>query len=122
MPSPNRRAGTIFFKVDGQQYDAKGNFSYNLGSEKREAIVGSDAVHGYKATPQAPYIEGEITDRAGLDLKALQALDDVTVTLDLANGKTIVLRNAWFAAEGKVQTEEGNAEVRFEGRSAEEIS
>ena len=29
--NPNRRAGILFFKVDGAQYDAKGNFTYNLG-------------------------------------------------------------------------------------------
>jgi len=42
------------------------------------------------------------------------------VTLQVANGKTIVLRNAWFAGEGTVQTEEGNIAVRFEGLSATE--
>ncbi len=31
MANPNRRAGKIFFKVDGAQHDAKGSFTYNLG-------------------------------------------------------------------------------------------
>ena len=60
--NPNRRAGILFFKVDGA-HDAKGGFTYNLGGAKREAIVGSDAVHGYKETPRVAFIEGEITDR-----------------------------------------------------------
>ena len=51
----NRRAGRIYFKVDGTQYDAKGKFSYNLGLDKREAIVGADGVHGYKSTPQVAH-------------------------------------------------------------------
>lgn len=118
----NRRAGTIFFKVDSTQYDAKGSFNYNLGADKREAIIGADKVHGFKETKQVAFIEGEITDRADLDVQKLLELDDVTVTLELANGKTILLRNAWFAGDGNIGTDEANIAVRFEGQSAEEVS
>lgn len=119
--SQHRRGGIIFLKINGEIYDAKGAFTYNHGSVKREAIVGSDAVHGYKELPQAPFIEGEITDRGTLDVEGLKATVDATVTLELANGKVFVLREAWYAAEGDVQTEEGNIAVRFEGLSGEEI-
>jgi len=121
MPNPNRRAGTIFFKVDSTQYDAKGNFTYNLGAPKREGIVGADKIHGYMEKIQVPFIEGEITDRADLDVEALLNLDGVTVTLELANGKTVLLRDAWYAGEGTVGTEEANIQVRFEGLGAEEV-
>lgn len=117
-----RRAGIIFIKVDGEQFDAKGGFTYNLGRPVREGMVGHDAVHGYKELPQVPFIEGEITDRASLDLDNLLTIEDATVTLELANGKVIVLREAWFAGEGSVGTEEANIAVRFEGIEAEEIS
>lgn len=118
----NSRAGRIFLKIDGTQQDAKGNFTYNLGGDKREAILGPDKVHGFKSLPQVPFIEGEITDRGDLDLAALQAIEDTTVTLELTNGKAVVLRNAWYAADGNVQTEEANVQIRFEGISAEELS
>lgn len=117
----NRRGGIIFFKVDGAQYDAKGNFEYNLGSPMREAMVGADSVHGYKETHQVPFVQGEITDSYDLDLKTLQALDETTVTLELANGKVILLENAWFAGEGGGQSEEGNIAVRFEALTAQEV-
>lgn len=116
-----RRGGIIFVKIDGAIQDAKGNFTYNLGSPMREAIVGADKVHGYKETPQVPFIEGEITDRVDLDLAALTKIKDATITLELANGKVITLREAWFAGEGTGNTEEGNIAVRFEGIQAEEI-
>jgi len=120
MTNPNRRAGTVFFKVNGIQHAAKGSFTYNLGASKREAIVGGDTVHGYKETIQVPFIEGEITDSSDLDLGKLVNLDGATVTLELANNKVIVLSDAWFAADGDVQTEEANIQVRFEGIRAEE--
>lgn len=117
-----RRAGILFIKVDGALYDAKGNFTYNLGKPKREAIVGADATHGFKEMPQVAFVEGEFTDSAQLDLDKLLKIDGATVTLELANGKVAVFREAWFAGEGNVQTEEGNIAVRFEAKSAEEVA
>lgn len=121
MSTSNRRAGVIYLKIDGALQEAKGEFTYNLGLPKREGIVGADSVHGYKETVQVPFIEGAITDRADLSLKSLQTLDGVTVTLELNNGKTIVLREAWYAGDGNVKTGEAEIAVRFEGRTAEEV-
>lgn len=114
MAKQNRRAGMIYVKVDGQQVDAKGSFSYNLGTSKREALIGSDTIHGYKETPQVAFIEGEVTDSPELNHRALAEQDNATVTLQLANGKTIVLSDAWFAADGNGNTDEANIGVRWE--------
>lgn len=118
-----RRGGTIFFKKNGKPFDAKGAFTYNLGKAKREGIIGADGVHGYKETPQLAYIEGEITDSADLDLEAdlLEAVNE-TVTLELANGKIIVLDNAYFAGDGNGETEEGAITIRFESESGREVN
>ena len=113
----NRRAGVIFVKVDGVQYDAKGSYSYNLGLPKRDPITGSDGIHGFKETPQVPFIEGVITDRADIDLEKVVMADNVTVTLELNNGKVIVLANAWFAGEGGGSTDEAEITVRWESRT-----
>lgn len=117
-----RRAGIIQFQVDGEIMDAKGNFSYNLGRPVREPIIGSDVAHGFMERPQIAFIEGEITDRSDLDLAVLVTTDAATITLRLNNGKTISLRDAWFAGEGTGNSEEGNIAVRFEGIGAEEIT
>ena len=118
----SRRGGIISLKVDGQQLDAKGNFTYSGGEPVREGLAGSDGVHGFKETVRVPFIEGEITDRADLDVSALKKTENATVTIQLANGKVFVLRNAWFAGESTGNTEEGNLNVRFEGLSGEEIN
>lgn len=116
-----RRAGKITLNVNGVLQDAKGSFTYNLGRSKRDAIVGADTVHGFAEKPQVGFIEGAITDRGNLDLAALVDTTDATVTLELANGKVIALKDAWFAGEGDATTEEAEIEVRFEGR-AEEVT
>lgn len=122
MPVQKRVGGLLSFKVDGDQYNAKGNFSYNLGYPKREGVIGAEAVHGYKETPQLAFIEGEIVDNEEVDLSALVNMTDNVITLQLGSGKVIVLNHAWYAGDGTAQTEEGNIQVRFEADSGQEIA
>ena len=116
-----RVGGIIFIKADGTQYRAKGNWTYNLGHLKKEGVVGADGMHGFKAMPQVPFIEGTITDDSEISLETILDLEDATITLELANGKVISLSQAWFAGEGNVTTEEGEIEARFEGMECDEI-
>ena len=117
----SRVGGIIFIKVDGVQYRAKGSWTYNLGQNKREGVVGADGVHGYKEMPQIPFIEGTITDDADISTETLLKVKDASVMLELANGKIISLKDAWFAGDGNGSTEEGEIDARFEGLSADEV-
>lgn len=117
-----RIGGLINFSIDGETYLAKGSFTYNINKFKKEKIAGSDQVHGHKVMPQVLFIEGALTDTSALDLQALFNAEDVTCTLELANGKVIVLERAVYAGDGNVTTEEGEIEVRFEGEDGREIS
>lgn len=117
-----RRAGLVQLQISGEVLDAKGAFTYGMGRPKRETIIGSDGVHGFKETPTPAFIEGAITDRGTLDLAALTTGRDLTVTLTLGNGKVIVLRDAWFAGEGTASSEEAEIPVRWEGANAEEVA
>ena len=121
MANKNLRGGLLSLKSDGEILDALGNFDYGFGTQKREAIVGADRVHGFSETPQVPYVEGEITDRKTLGLRKMFDAQDVTVTLELRSGKTVVLRSAWYAGDAKSSTEKGNVMVRWEGLSLEEL-
>ncbi len=117
-----RKAGIIQVSLNGVLQDAKGAFTYNLGKPIRKAIVGSDGVHGYTEEPQVAFVEGAFTDRGSLDLEALVTMEGALVTVNLANQKVIVLRDAWYAGEGSATTEEGEIVIRFEGKSAQEIA
>ncbi len=120
MSAP-RIGGILALKIDGNQYLAKGNFTYNLGVPKKEMVVGSDGVHGYKEVPQVPFIEGMITDSPDISITELRGLANVTALLTLANGKVISIENAVEASDGNVTTEEGEAQVRFEGTKGTEL-
>lgn len=118
----NKRAGIVFVKVDGAQISVKANVNCNQGLPKREAMMGHDGTHGYKELPQVAFIEGEQTDSKDLDLKKYLMIDGASVTVQFANGKTFVLRNAWNASEGTIGSEEANLPFRFEGLDAEWIN
>lgn len=119
--SNSRVSGRLFFKVDGQQYSVSASVSYNLGRPKRESFSSSAHEHFYKEVPQVPYIEGEVIDNGSLDVAKFMDLSDATITAELRNGKTVVVRNGWQAGEGTVNAEESKMPFKFEGQSAEEV-
>lgn len=108
------RGGLLAVKVNGKAYSGVGNFTYNQGLPLRTTLTGATEVDGYSVAPQVAFIEGEFRDGEGVDMAVLVQAKDVTATLELANGKTFVLANAWFSGEGTGNTQEGNFAVRFE--------
>lgn len=117
-----RVGGKIQLVVNGRIYSAKGNFTYNLGLGKREPVIGADRPHGYKETPQVSFIEGEITDRGDIDTRELVTMTGAMVTLEHGNGKVFAWRDAYYAADGTGNTDEGNLQFRFESeQEGEEV-
>lgn len=116
-----RVGGIIEITADGLRIVAAGDFTYNLGRPKRTPILGPSTVLGYSETAQEAYIEGETVHTADLDLAALVGIKNATIDLTLPNGKTVVLREAAYVADGEGSTGEGRIKVRFSGTSAEII-
>lgn len=115
-----RVGGIISVQVNGVVYSAKGAFDYNLGRPKKEGVLDSSGgLAGYKETGQVGYVAGKITDKSDLDTDALQGITGATATLELANGKVLVWRDAYYAGEGTGNTEEGEFDFRFEGDGEE---
>ncbi len=121
MAPINRIAGVAYLKVDGRQISIRGKWKTNILPTKREGIAGQDGVHGYKEMPRVPSMQGDASYVDGMLVEDLTKIVNATITLELANGKTHVLRNAWWADESEVDTEEGSFPVKFEGLSGEEL-
>jgi len=123
MAGNQRVGGPYELQAGGVRLNGKAGATYNLGHPKREAVMGAAKGHGYKETPQPSFVEVDVTDAPDLDVKALVIMEDATVTLKVANGKTILLHNAYYAGEGTIATDEGSIGCRFESlQPAEEIS
>ncbi len=117
-----RVGGKISLKVNGMVYRSRGKFSCSLGKSEKKAVMGHSGILGYSEETKPGYIEGEIVDSQDFLFSDLDKEKDVTVTVTLANGKTICLKNAYFCnPDGlTLDTEEGAIKVRWEG-TAEEI-
>lgn len=116
----NRLAGTAYLSVDGTNYMLAGDFGYSASKVKRETLTGQDRVHGYSEKPTAGLMSATLRDAGGLSVAAFNAMTNVTVTAELANGKTIIGRNMWTVDAQEVKTAEGTFEVKWEGFEVEE--
>lgn len=116
MATTNRIGGTLTLRIDGQQYEARGNFRVRGYVLKRTGVAGQDFVHGYIEEPIVPQIAGEISIGNLLSIAALEALTDSTVQLALANGMLYVLSNAWTANQPfDIDAHDGKVELTLEG-------
>lgn len=117
----NRVAGVCYLKANGKQLTLGGSFTVSPSTVEREGVVGLAGPAGYKEIGRIPYIEGEVVTTADLDVEALDAFVDGTVTAELANGKNYVLTNAWRAGASEIDGVEGKLPVRFEGLTCEQF-
>jgi hypothetical protein len=117
----NRVGGTIYFTIDGTQYPARGKFEYSPLTSEKKNFAGQDGHVGYTEMPKVPFIKGDLTDLGSITVSGLQTLDVSTVTLELANGKTVILSNAWLEGEVSVSAEEGSYPVEFRGSAINEL-
>jgi hypothetical protein len=117
-----RIAGIAFLKVDGALYPLRGNFTVSPSALERAGIAGQDYIHGFSEMPRLPVISGDVSLVQELSVDDVEAVVNSTVTAELANGKTYVLREAWCTSALELNTREGQTRVTFQGVSCDEIS
>jgi hypothetical protein len=121
MTTVNRIGGILTFRVDGVQYQARGNFMIEGASLKREGVAGLDNVHGYIETPIVPTIKGDISIGNKLSIAALQGITQSTAQADLANGTSFVLSQAWTADSYVVDAHDGKIGITLQGMQCAQI-
>ena len=117
----NRLAGIAYLSVDGLPYMLSGDLSYRVSKVTRETLVGQDTVHGYSEKPEPGFISGTLRDSGSLKLADFNKMTNVTVTVELANGKTITGRKMWTVDAQEVKSMDATFDVRWEGLSVEEV-
>ncbi|KVO95563.1 phage tail protein [Burkholderia ubonensis] len=122
MANPNRLAGTASLTVDGQNYLLVGDFEYNPSKVTRESLVGMDDVHGFSEKKRVGSISGTLRDTGSLTIADLNAMDNVTIVAQLANGKTIIGRNMWTVEDQTVKSTDATVEVKWEGPAVSETT
>jgi hypothetical protein len=108
-------AGTAQIVVDGATYMLEGAAKYSVSTVKRETLMGMDGFHGWKETPVPGSISMSVRDAGNLTVADFNAMRNSTVTLTLANGKTVVGRNMGAVDAQEVDTVDAKFDVKFEG-------
>jgi hypothetical protein len=121
MADTSRRlAGVAYITVDGTTYMLAADLTYSPSKVSRETMTGMDGVHGYSEKPKAGFISGTFRDAGSLSVAAFNDMTNVTVTVELANGKVVTARNAWTTDAQEVKAAEGTFDVKFESAQVEE--
>ncbi|NIJ07240.1 hypothetical protein FHS31_000836 [Sphingomonas vulcanisoli] len=114
MADSQRLAGTAYVAVNGQSYSIVGQGTYQVSGSSREPLNGQDGFHGYSETQRPGKISWQGRDGSATKIAALNDTSNATVTLALANGKTIIARNATRMGEPlAVNSEDATFEVEF---------
>ena len=121
MANTNRIGGVLSFMLDGVQYQARGNFTVTGMTLKRTPVAGQDGMHGYIEEPIAPEIKGDISIGNLLSLETLEGLNDVTAQVNLANGRSYVLTQAWTEGAFVLDAHDGKVGITMHGMSGQEI-
>ncbi len=122
MALSNYLGGTLNFKIDGAQYRVAGSFRYSMGGKQRTAKNGPDGTLGFITTYKEPMIDSELVADGTITQQQLRQITNSTLTVELDNGITVLLANAW--QEGDIETDavEAKMGVKFAGLSAQELT
>lgn len=115
-----RLAGTAYVTVNGITIMVAGQFKYSPSTWKRETLVGMDYVHGYKETPNAPFISCQVRDSGGTSVADFNGQTNVNIVVELANGKTIIGTGMWTVDTQEVDSADAVFEVKWESGSVTE--
>lgn len=116
-----RIAGTSTLTVDGRAYKIGDAIKVSVDAFEREGVVGLSGVAGYIERNRVPFVEVTALTDSDFSTEEINAITDATVKVDLANGKSYVLRNAWSAMPCEIDASNGTCPLRFEGMEGKEL-
>jgi hypothetical protein len=114
-------AGTTYLTVRGRRMALASSCKVSPSRVNREELIGLSGVEGFKEMPVAPVIEAELYDVREVSVEDLEAITSDTVQVELANGKSYVLRDAFCASAFQISAEAGTFTAKFVGTSVEEV-
>jgi hypothetical protein len=120
--SEQRVSGIISLKIDGEQIPAKGSFTWALSGEKKEYDTNADGTGFLTGKAVAGYIKGTLSNIRRLDVDAIRKGEDVTVLINLGNGKAVTAANAVQVDAMEGNSETGEIPVEWRSDTVKEIS
>lgn len=109
--------GTGKLRVNGVQLPVADEMRIMPASEKREALMGLDGTLAAQISYQPCWIECSLRDSPEIDLTKLTIQTGVTVTVELANGTSYELSNAFFSGDGELEVKDGKVAARWSAQT-----
>lgn len=111
-----RVAGVCYVKIDGMQLEVKGSVECPMTETKKEPVMGTAGVAGYKEEPIAPFVKLTAIFTEDFPLETIRTGVDMTVTAELPNGRVYSLSGAELMMDPSVKIDEGEIELEFVGQ------
>ena len=109
-------AGICYVKADDQMFTIQGSVEVPFTTTVRTPMesLANDQGH-YSETQIAPFVRLTAVNDPDMDQEKIASATNLTVTAELANGKTYVLTQAYLAQETTVSGDEGTVPLEFRG-------
>lgn len=120
MANKNQVVGQVKIKIDGTWYSTSKEASMEIGGATREAVAGDYEAGSFSESTSPSKVTVSLLYKSGVSLSDLRSIDDATITLETDNGITWIVRNA-YAADVITFSQDGKAQVVFQGPPAEEM-
>lgn len=112
--------GTAFIKINGLQYQLKGELMIQPNATQNEYEANQDLSIVFTQKGVVPFMEMKLSDSDGLSIQQLQEVQGVTITAELINGKVYTLQQAGIWGEVKLDTVKGEITAKFGGSACYE--
>ena len=112
--------GTAFFKVNGLQYELRGELMIQPNITENEWVANQDLTMVFTQKGVVPFMEMKISDTSQLAIQALNAIEGATITAELINGKVYTLQQAAQWGETKLDTAKGEITFKAGGTACYE--
>lgn len=121
MATERRLAGITLFSISGSYFDAVGEVAWAPGGWKREPLMSLSGPRGeYKEVPFEGMIRATLRDRGDISIADFMAMEDETVVVEAANGKSISGAAMYCTGEIEVNVDEATFTVTFQAASVGE--
>lgn len=112
--------GVCYVTANGRRLEIGTSVSYSVSDVERTASRGLSGRLKITKAYVPPFIEVELTTYGETVLQDIADMENVTVQLECANGKSFILTKAHQVGVMEADAAEGTSNARFEGETMRE--
>lgn len=115
MATAPRIAGICFIKLDGDQLEVSGGVEVPINDTVRETKAGPNGPAGFSEVAVIPSVKVSAFLTPDFPREKVAQSTDMTITAELANGKTYVLSGAFLVGDASAKQDDGTVDLEFNG-------